>query len=239
MTRQTQDWSLQWLSHNAWLLRYGETRILVDPFLTGNPKAPVTAAEVKADFILVSHGHADHLGDAVQIAERTGATVVAVAEIVTWLHGKGVKKTVPMNIGGGVNLSFGRVEITQAVHSSTLPDGASGGVPCGFLLTLTSGDTLYFACDTAFYSDMALLAKKNVLLAVLPVGDVFTMGPETSLEAVRAIQPKAVIPCHFDTWSPIAQNLTAWRQQVAVLGAEPVILKPGEEITRKSLLTQR
>lgn len=229
------NWSLRWLSHNAWMLQLGNTYILVDPFLTGNPKAPVAAAEVEADYILVSHGHADHLGDTVEIAKRTGATVVAVAEIAGWLSQKGVKNTIAMNIGGGVNLPFGRVEMTPAIHSSTLPDGASGGVPCGFLVTPATGETLYFACDTALFSEMAFLAKKNVLLAMLPVGDVFTMSPADSLEAVRMIRPKAVIPCHYDTWPIIAQELSAWRTGVAEAGAVPVILAPGQEITREVL----
>lgn len=230
------NWSLRWLSHNAWRLRIDETNILVDPFLTGNPKAPVEAAEVEADYILVSHGHADHLGDTVEIAKRTGATVVAVAEIAGWLSGKGVKNTVAMNIGGGVNLPFGRVEMTPALHSSTLPDGAAGGVPCGFLVSFSATETLYFACDTARFAEMAWLAERNVLAAMLPVGDVFTMNPAEALEAAKMIRPRVVIPCHYGTWPMIAQELAGWQAQAVEAGTVAMFLAPGEEITREVLV---
>ncbi|MDO4549804.1 MAG: metal-dependent hydrolase [Planctomycetia bacterium] len=223
--------TLQWLGHNAWLFEHKGFRILVDPFLTGNPKAAVAADAVKADFILVSHGHEDHLGDTLKLAKRTGAAVITVAEIAAWLSKQGIKKVIGMNVGGGVNTLFGRVEMTPAFHSSTLPDGSSGGVPCGFLIKVASGGTIYFACDTGVFGDMKLLAEKQIKIAVLPIGDVYTMGPEESLKAIQLLQPKVVIPCHYDTWKLIAQDTKEWEIRVRKeTQAVPCVLTPGEKI---------
>jgi L-ascorbate metabolism protein UlaG (beta-lactamase superfamily) len=200
---------------------------LLDPFLADNPAAPVKPEQVEADFILVSHGHFDHVADAAEIANRCGATVVAAFEICDWL-GKnfGVKKTEPMNLGGAVDLAFGRVKLTPALHSATLPDGASGGNPGGFLLALPEG-RIYFACDTALFSDMKLYAL-GVDLAVLPIGDRFTMGPDDALEAVKLIRPKRVIPSHYNTWPPIQQDAHAWADRVRrETGVEAIVLEPG------------
>lgn len=222
--------SLQWLGHNAWLLRYAGVRILVDPYLTDNPKAAVTAEEVEAEYVLVSHGHGDHLGDTVPIAKRTGAAVLAIAEIGSWLKEQGVKNVISMNIGGGVKLPFGRVEMVPATHSSTLPDGTPGGNSCGFLVTFSGGEVFYFACDTGIFLDMQLLAKRHVHTAILPIGDLFTMGPAESLEAIRMIRPKYVLPCHYNTWRAITQDVEKWREMVArETDVTPVVLVPGEK----------
>jgi L-ascorbate metabolism protein UlaG (beta-lactamase superfamily) len=222
---------LTWLGHGSWLVETGQHKILLDPFLSDSPTAPVKPEQVEADFILISHGHFDHVADAVQIARRTGATVVAIYEICDWLSKQhGVEKTEPMNLGGGVNLPFGRVKLTPAFHSSTLPDGSSGGNPAGFLLTLAEG-RIYFACDTALFSDMKLHAG-GVEVAVLPIGDRFTMGPDDALEAVKLIQPRRVVPSHYNTWPPIEQDAGAWAERVRrETKAEPVVLAPGEKIS--------
>jgi L-ascorbate metabolism protein UlaG (beta-lactamase superfamily) len=179
---------LTWLGHAAWLIDTGKQTILIDPFLDDSPTAPVKSTGVAPHYILVSHGHYDHVADAAKIALRTGATVVANFEICTWLEKQGVKKSEPMNIGGAIALPFGRVQMTIAHHSSGLPDGVDGGNPGGFLLTLADGK-IYFACDTALFSDMERIGAQGIDLAVLPIGDRFTMGPDDALAAVKLIKP--------------------------------------------------
>ncbi|MDO4629159.1 MAG: metal-dependent hydrolase [Planctomycetia bacterium] len=226
------DFRIQFLGHNAWLLTVGAFRVLIDPFLTGNPVAATVAEKVDADYILVSHGHGDHFGDTLKIAKRTGAVVVAIAEIAGYVTSHGYENTVAMNIGGTVALPFGRLKMVQAIHSSTLPDGTPGGNSAGFLLTLADGKTLYFACDTALYGDMILLKKPSpVDYAFLPIGDLFTMGPDDALEAVKLIQSRFVVPCHYNTWKVIAQDPLAWKTRVeAETDTEVIILQSGEII---------
>jgi L-ascorbate metabolism protein UlaG (beta-lactamase superfamily) len=224
--------TLTWLGHASWQLQTDQHTILVDPFLDDSPTAPVKADQVAADFILISHGHFDHVADAAKIANRTGATVVSNYEITTWLaKNHGVKNTVGGNLGGGVNLPFGRVKLTLAFHSSSLPDGSNGGNPCGFLISLTDGPKLYFACDTGLFGDMALIGAAGLDVAVLPIGDLFTMGPEDALEAVKLLQPRRVVPSHYNTWPPIAQDAEKWAAWVrAETKTEPVIVSPGGTI---------
>lgn len=225
--------SITWLGHNAWLLESGMRTILVDPFLNDSPTSPVQADAVKADCILLSHGHGDHVGDTVAIAKRTGATVLCNFEVGEWLKKKGVasNQVVGMNPGGGVAQPFGHVKFTIAHHSSSMPDGSYGGVPGGFLITL-NGKRLYFACDTALFLDMKLVGSAGLDLAVLPIGDLFTMGPEDSIEAVKLLSPKRVAPCHYNTWPPIEQDAAAWADQVrSQTSAEPVVLEPGDRLT--------
>lgn len=221
---------LMWLGHATWKLTTGKHTILVDPFLSDNPAAPAAAKDVDATHILVSHGHFDHIADAAEIANRCGATVIANFEIATWLTKKHVvQNTIGMNLGGSVDVPFGRVKMTLAFHSSELPDGSYGGNPCGFLVALKEGPKIYFACDTGLFGDMALIGKAAIDVAVLPIGDLFTMGPEDAVEATRLIQPRVVIPSHYNTWPPIAQDAAQWAEQVKEqTGARPAVLKPGE-----------
>ena len=221
--------TLTWLGHACWLLRTERHTILLDPFLTGNPAAALTADDVPADFILVSHGHGDHVGDTARIAHRTGAQVIAMYEITQWLekHHQ-VTNAIGMNLGGAVELPFGRLKMTLAHHSSTLPDGAPGGNPCGFLLQV-EGRRLYFACDTALFGDMQWIGRGGLDAAILPIGDLFTMGPEDSLEAIKLLRPGKVFPSHYNTWPPIAQDAEAWAASVRrETDAEPLTPKPGE-----------
>jgi L-ascorbate metabolism protein UlaG (beta-lactamase superfamily) len=223
---------ITWLGHNAWQIETGGTTILLDPFLNDSPTAPVKADSVKADYILLSHGHGDHLGDTVGIATRTGATVLTNFEVSQWLGKKGLAtdKLVGLNPGGGSRQSFGHVKFTVAHHSSSMPDGSYGGVPGGFLLTLVDA-RIYFACDTALFSDMKLIGASPLDLAVLPIGDLYTMGPEDSIEAIKLLNPKRVAPCHYNTWPPIAQDAEAWAEAVrSHTAATPVILEPGGAI---------
>lgn len=216
-----------WLGHNCWLIRSGEHTLLIDPFLDDSPTAPVKANDVSAEYILVSHGHFDHISDCASIAERCNSKIIAAFEICQWLAGQGVGNTLAHNIGGASEHPFGRVKLTLAHHSSVLPDGTYGGNPAGFLLWLPEG-TLYFACDTALFSDMSLIGKAKLDLAVVPIGDLYTMGPDDSIEAIKLLQPKRVLPCHYNTWPPIAQDADAWARRVHMeTEAEPLVPEPG------------
>jgi L-ascorbate metabolism protein UlaG (beta-lactamase superfamily) len=208
----------------------GGHHLLVDAFFSGNPAAAVSADAVAADYILVTHGHGDHLGDTVAIAKRTGATVISNAEICHWLSAQGLK-THAQHIGGGYPHPFGYLKLTLALHGSDLPDGANGGNPCGFLLT-AEGKRVYLAGDTGLFGDMALIGDEGVDLAVLPIGDNYTMGPADALRAVRLLRPRRVIPIHHNTWGLIAQDAAAWVRHVNEdTGARALLLRPGESCT--------
>ena len=223
---------LTWFGHGTWQISLPEHTILLDPFFDDNPSSPIKAAEVDADFILISHGHFDHIADAAAVANRTNATVVAIYEVAQWLAQNGeVKETIGMNIGGGVQLPFGHVKMTPALHSSQLPDGSYGGEPAGFVLTL-NGKRIYFACDTGLFLDMTLIGTRGIDLAVLPIGDLFTMGPDDSIEAIKLLRPKRVAPAHFNTWPPIEQDRDAWALRVKQeTDSDPVVLNPGGQFT--------
>jgi L-ascorbate metabolism protein UlaG (beta-lactamase superfamily) len=202
-----------WLGHATWKIETQGGVIILDPFFDENPAAKVKAADVTADYLLISHGHFDHMADAASIAKRCGATVVANYEIATWLGKQGVQKTIGMNSGGRVSLPFGKVKLTPAWHSSTLPDGSGGGTAGGFVLELADGNA-YFACDTAIFSDMKLIGDMGIGLFVCPIGDLFTMGPEDAIKAVQFVNPRKVAPSHYNTWPSIAQDAKAWGEKV-------------------------
>jgi L-ascorbate metabolism protein UlaG (beta-lactamase superfamily) len=223
---------VRWLGHAALLIESDGRNLLVDPFLKGNPAATAKASEVPADFILLSHGHSDHVGDTVDIAERTGATAISNFEIVQWLQKQGVAKAHPQHIGGSHAYPFGRVKLTQAFHGSALPDGSYGGNPCGFLFYFKDGCKVYDAADTGLFGDMRLIGEEGIDLAILPIGDNFTMGPDDAIRAVKLLQPKKVLPIHYNTWELIAQDAAAWANHVRQeTKAEPVVIKPGEWVT--------
>ena len=221
---------LTWHGHSCFTLETDEgTRILFDPFLSDNPVADIRLEDVdRLDYILVSHGHFDHFSDCVPLAKRTGATVVATFELVSFVQQQGVEKGHGMNIGGAHQFPFGKVKLTPALHTGSVAgddEGAFTTDPSGFLLTLNGGKRLYFAGDTALIMDMQLL-RGQVDLALLPIGDNFTMGPEDAARAVEFIEPTSVIPMHYNTWELIAQDPAEFRRMVGDR-ATVEILEPG------------
>jgi L-ascorbate metabolism protein UlaG (beta-lactamase superfamily) len=219
---------LTYHGHACFGITVGDTDLLIDPFLTGNELADVRADEVTADYILVSHGHGDHVGDTVAIAQRTGAMTISNFEIQSWLLAQGVDRAHPLHIGGGRDFDFGRVKLTIAHHGSSLPDGTYGGNPAGFLLTL-AGKKIYHACDTGLFYDLKLIGEEGLDVAILPIGDNFTMGPDDALRAVKLLEPKVVIPIHYDTFDVIKQDPQSFAARVeAETPARCVVLSAGD-----------
>lgn len=207
------------------------TNLVIDPFFKDNPACDHDGTSVEADFILLTHGHGDHVGDAIPLAERTGATVIASYEIASYFEGKGFPAS-PQHIGGGVTYPFGHVKMTPAHHGGKvdLPGAeAFTTVPGGFLIGLDGGQRIHHAGDTSLLMDMQLL-KGKVDVAVLPIGDRFTMGPEDAVTAVEFIEPKVVIPCHYNTWPPVEQDAEAFKAAVGDR-ADVQIMAPGSTYT--------
>lgn len=222
---------LTWYGHATLGLETDSQKLLIDPFFSDNPAASASADETEADFILVSHGHGDHVGDTVEIAARTGALVISNFEIANWFGNQGVEKTHPQHIGGGFKHPFGYLKLTLAIHGSALPDGSYGGMPAGFLLTTNDGKKIYMAQDTGLFGDMTLIGDENIDFAVLPIGDNFTMGPDDALKAVKMLRPKKVLPIHYNTWELIEQDADAWAKRVeAETDTEAVVLKAGGSV---------
>lgn len=220
--------SLTWFGHAAFRLEVGNDSVLIDPFLTDNAFASVSSEEIDADYILITHGHGDHVGDAVSIAKRTGALVISNFEICNWMQAQGIDRVHPQHIGGGYTYPFGYVKLTIAHHGSSLPDGSYGGNPAGFLVSMEE-KTLYFAGDTGLFYGMKLIGEEGVDLAILPIGDNFTMGPDDALRAVQLIKPTTVIPIHYDTFEVIQQDPHAWAERVNTeTMSQVVVLESGE-----------
>jgi len=225
--------SVHYLGHSCFLITTPKAKILIDPFLTGNPMAAAKAEEVDCNFILVSHAHADHFGDAVAIAKRTGAMIVASYELALYAGSQGAKVH-PMGCGGGKDFSFGRVQLTIAHHTSSV-DGPSGpvmvGAPVGFLIT-AEDRVIYFAGDTALTMDMQLLGdRKPIDLALLPIGDNFTMGPEDAAEAVRLLKPKLSVPMHYNTFEMIQVDPGVFAREAGKHGYQVEVMQPGASIS--------
>lgn len=222
---------ITWYGHSALALEVGGYKLLVDPYFTGNPVASISADKVTPDYILVTHGHYDHVGDAAAIAKRTGAMVISNFEIAEWMRKQGVSNTHEQHIGGGHDFPFGNLKLTTAFHGSGLPDGTNGGNPAGFLLTPKDGKKVYISGDTGLFSDMKLIGQEGIEVAFVPIGDNYTMGPEDAYKAVELIMPKHIIPIHYNTWELIAQDAGKWAERVSKLGVKVHVLKPGDSIT--------
>lgn len=224
---------LHWYGHATLGLDTGGYKLLIDPYFKGNNQTNQDPDELEADYILVTHGHSDHVGDAVSIARRTGATIISNAEICKWFAGQGLK-THAQHLGGGFLHPFGYLKMTFALHGSALPDGSYGGNPGGFLLTTLEGKKIYLAGDTGLFGDMKLIGDEGLELAVIPIGDNYTMGPDDALLAVKLLQPIAVIPIHYNTFPVIKQDPANWVKNVTQQTATRVILmQPGEVVEIK------
>jgi L-ascorbate metabolism protein UlaG (beta-lactamase superfamily) len=220
---------LTWYGHATLGLETSGSKLLIDPFFSGNPAAPIGADKIPADYVLVTHGHGDHVGDTIAICKRTGATAISNAEISGWLKDHGVQQTHAQHIGGGYKYPFGYLKLTMALHGSALPDGSNGGNPAGFLLTTNNAKKIYIAGDTGLFGDMKLIGEEGLDVAVIPIGDNYTMGPDDALRAVKILAPRIVIPIHFSTWDLIAQDEKLWAARVEKeTSAKAVVLKPGE-----------
>ena len=203
--------------------------VLIDPFLTGNELAVNSPDEFSPSHIVLTHAHPDHYGDTEDIAKRSGATVVASFEVVNYLGEKDIQGH-PMNVGGSFDFPFGKVTYTPAWHSNSLPDGTYAGMPSGLILEI-GGKRIYHAGDTALFSDMKLITRGGIDLAMLPIGDNFTMGPADALEAVKLIEPKEVIPVHYNTFEVIQQDPDAFKASVeSQTNSGCTVLSPGESL---------
>ncbi|HYB96357.1 MAG TPA: metal-dependent hydrolase [Vicinamibacterales bacterium] len=227
-----QNLSITWLGHSAFRLRTpGGKEILFDPWYAGNPSFPAQARPKHADLILISHGHFDHIGDAHQVAKDTGATVVAIWEITSWLGAKGIKHVEPMNIGGTITVKGVRITMTDARHSSSFDDNGVVylGAPAGFVITLENDQTIYFAGDTSLFGDMKLIGELyKPDIAFLPIGDRLTMGPEMAALAAKWLGVRQVVPMHYGTFPLLTGTPEQLVQHLAGSGIEVLILKPGE-----------
>ena len=225
--------SLKWLGHSAFSLDVDGHAVLIDPFLSGNPLAAASPDELEPELLLLSHAHGDHLGDTVAILKRTGATFVANHEIGNWMMGQSLpqEQVVQVNPGGTWDAGFMRVKWTIAHHSSSFPDGTYGGQPNGFIMK-TPQMNLYFAGDTSLFLDMQLIGEEGIDVAFLPIGDHFTMGVEDSIKAINFVNPKFVLPMHYNTFPPIVQDVVEWAKRVNnETNATPIVLDPGGDYT--------
>ncbi|MCE5193185.1 metal-dependent hydrolase [bacterium] len=223
---------LTYLGHSAFLIATSAGDILIDPFLSGNPRSSISLEELHPAFILVTHGHVDHLGDTVAIAQRSGAMVVAPSELATYIAGKGVSNVYPMHIGGNHTFPFGELFLTQALHGSSVREDGHiiyTGNPCGFIIKSTER-TIYHAGDTGVFLDMQLISRLHPLdVALLPIGGNFTMGIDDAVEAVKMLAPQTVIPMHYGTFPTIAADPQVFKQKVeSSTSARCIVLEPGQ-----------
>lgn len=228
-----QSLAITWLGHSAFRLRTpGGKEVLIDPWFTGNPVFPAQSRPKTADVILITHGHSDHITDLAAIAKETGATVVAIWEIYSWLGGKGVKNVEPMNKGGTITVKGLRITMTDARHSSGLDDNGTIvylGEAAGFIVKLENDQTIYVAGDTSLFGDMKLIGELYAPdIAFLPIGDRFTMGPDTAAMAARWLGVKQVVPMHYGTFPTLTGTPEQLEHHLAGSGIEVLKLAPGE-----------
>lgn len=223
--------NITYYGQSCFLLDMGGTKVLFDPFISANPlAAEIELDQIECDYILLSHGHADHVADAEYLLKKTGATLVAIFEIVTWYQKKGIDKVHPMNTGGKVHLPFGTVKMVNAIHSSSLPDGTYAGTAAGFVIE-SAEKTFYFAGDTALTLDMKLIGERyKVDFAMLPIGDNFTMDMEDALVAANYVNTKKIIGMHYDTFPYIEIDHVAALELARRQQKELILMEIGQTI---------
>ncbi|MBK9598456.1 MAG: metal-dependent hydrolase [Flavobacteriales bacterium] len=221
---------LTYYGHSCIGIQTGDAQLLFDPFISGNPLAKAIDIEkIPATHVLLSHGHGDHVADAQAILQRTGAMLVSNAEICSWYEAKGIKHATPMNIGGEADLGSFRVRLTMAQHSSTMPDGASGGDPCGFVIRTGEGN-IHHAGDTGLMLDMQLLKRYSLRFACLPIGDNYTMGYADAVEAARYMGVNTVVGIHYNTFPAITIDIEAAKTAFAAANINLLLPAIGETI---------
>jgi L-ascorbate metabolism protein UlaG (beta-lactamase superfamily) len=225
--------NITYYGHSCFGVEIKGKHILFDPFISPNELAKnINVNTVKADYILISHGHEDHIADAVSIAKRTGAKVICCYEIYVWLSKKGIENIHAMNIGGKVKYDFGNVKCVNAVHSSSLPDGTYGGHPMGFVIESEEGN-FYYAGDTALTYDMKLIGEyRQINFAFLPIGDNFTMGPENAILASEFINCSDIIGMHYDTFGAIKIDQEEALHKFKRAGLNLTLMKIGDTIIK-------
>jgi L-ascorbate metabolism protein UlaG (beta-lactamase superfamily) len=217
--------------HAAFEIETGGKKLLFDPFISPNELAKhIDVNSLKPDYVLLSHGHGDHMADLFTIQKNSGAKVICIAEIAGWLGGKGIPDAHAMNIGGGFNFDFGRVKMVNAAHSSSMPDGSYGGVAAGFII-YAEGKKIYFAGDTALTYDMKLLADENLDWAILPIGDNYTMSGDDAIKATEFVNCKNVIGVHYDTFPQIKINKEETAEKFKKAGVNLKLPAIGESLT--------
>lgn len=223
---------ITYYGHSCLLVEQGTTRVIIDPFLSGNPASVVNPKEIKVDAVLLTHGHEDHFGDCLEIAKQNDCPIIATYELAMFCAQKGAKVH-PMNIGGSYNFQGFRVKLTQAFHSSSVSDGGQFlyvGQPAGILLSM-EGKTLFHSGDTCLFSDMKLIGDLNRIdIAALPIGDNFTMGPEDAVHAAVFVNASRVIPLHYNTFPLIQQDSELFVSKLRENGITGFPLKYGESI---------
>jgi len=220
---------IEYLGHSAFAIRDAGKEVLVDPFLTDNPKAPSSASNVRPDLILVTHAHHDHLGDALELSKRFGCPVLSVSEINDHLEERGAK-VLQGNIGGEIELPFCTVKMFPAVHTSSFEDGRYGGMPCSFLISM-GGRAVFHAGDTALFSDLSLVADDaDIDVALLPVGGTYTMSLGDAIKAMRLLRARVMVPMHYDTWKSIAVDHRAFELNADLEMFSIKVLVPGERL---------
>jgi L-ascorbate metabolism protein UlaG (beta-lactamase superfamily) len=222
---------ITYIGHSAFALDTDDAQVLIDPYITGNPVATVEPSAFSPQTIILTHAHNDHVGDTVEIARRSNAKVIATHELATWIGSQGVEGATGANHGGTVRFEGGSTKFVPAWHTSSYNTGdafVAPGVPAGHVVRF-GGKTLYFAGDTCLFGDMALIGEAGIDVAILPIGDHFTMGPDDALRAVQFVNPAFVIPCHYNTFPPIRQDGIAFKERVdAETTARCLLLNPGE-----------
>ena len=219
---------MTWIGHGTFQIEADGHTVLVDPFIGSNPTTETKTTDFSPETILVTHAHSDHIADAVELAKHSGATIYAIAELAGYLKKQGVENVVGFNMGGTVTFPGGTAKMVPAWHSSMTDDGEASSIPSGFVVRF-GGKTIYFAGDTALFGDMALIGEEGLDVAVLPIGDHFTMGPADAIKALRLLNAPVVVPGHYSTFPMIEQDADAFARAVAEQTASQVeVFTPGE-----------